>query len=506
MPARTGDIYSAFSEKLNQYVACQVTALKNDTSRRGGQLAALLDLDWSGDALPDAAALASMRLLVCNYYFWNDRIDQSYVSANVPANCTLVGNIAPLSTQPVNSYGGGWNSGDNLWRQRRWDQIDPAQRQRFKAARADVEVVVGGQVLRQNTTSIDDDVLQTISDWSELERLPCLTSIETRHGTQELADFIHRNPFIDDLKWASATVTALDFRHSRLNRLIIDPDRLHSLHLNDDLEYLIFNSAPAAGLQIHHGRDGRGLTLQCTAAVAPFHGLDALGGLLLINVNEVDLEAVVQRFSALTQLRIWGKPGIAINLPAIAKLPHLRIFTACDLFGYAAHDFPSPSQLPHLSMLWLISLPADVAKAVKKAFRPAAAAGLDLSITSPRKPEWLAENLHNPFRDWDGRQHIPAIYAKKAAQIYKQLLAATRAIEATMDAHEVQLALAAMVTDYTDAFNQIDRRSSIIETVEREEIYTVLLQWLRQLQQPGQLHRSFDEAALLELFDRLREF
>ncbi|MNU09556.1 hypothetical protein D3C72_2561950 [compost metagenome] len=59
-----------------------------------------------------------------------------------------------------------------------------------------------------------------------------------------------------------------------------------------------------------------------------------------------------------------------------------------------------------------------------------------------------------------------------------------------------------------DAFNKIERRASIIETVEREEIYTVLAELLVQLRQQLGVQGAalVDEAALLDLFDRLREF
>ena len=154
------------------------------------------------------------------------------------------------------------------------------------------------------------------------------------------------------------------------------------------------------------------------------------------------------------------------------------------------------SQRPQLSALWLTSLPLDAAKAIKAGYKKAAAQGLDLSVTKARKPEWLAENLLNPFRDWDGREHISPAYAKKAALAYKNMLAVTRSIDAAMEA---------MVTAYVDAFNKIERRTSIIETVEREEIYTVLAELLAQLS--SQLGAALvDEAALLALFDRLREF
>lgn len=506
MLPNVGDVYSVFSSELQQYVACQVTRIKDTSSSR--PVAAVLELDWTGDALPDAAAVQAMRPLLCDYFFWNNRHDHCYATANVPPGHTLVGNIAPLVDVEVNSYRSGWNVGDSVLRQRNWERIDPLRRQQFKAASDEREVTVGGQVLRQDATKIDDSILQALDDMSELEQLPCLMSIETSNGTQALMEFIQGNPFINELHWQSSTVHALDFSGSGLSRLILQPDGVTSLVLNEGLSLLALRGAPSPALRIDDGAHGRHLTLQCTQTLAPFHGLGQLGGLSLVSMKEVDLAQVAQRFPHLTALRIWGNPGLASQIASLAQLSQLRMFTAYDLFGYTAEEFPSATQLPQLSALWLTSLPADVAKAIKTGYKRAAALGLDLSVTKARKPEWLADNLLNPFRDWDGREHISPAYAKKAALAYKNMLAVTRGIDAAMDVTVAATALEAMVAAYVDAFNKIERRASIIETVEREEIYSVLAELLAQLRQQlgGQGAALVDEAALLELFDRLREF
>ncbi|MDX8124124.1 hypothetical protein SKZ59_20330 [Janthinobacterium sp. GMG2] len=506
MLPNVGDVYSVFSSELQQYVACQVTRIKDASSSR--PVAAVLELDWTGDALPDAAAVQAMRPLLCDYFFWNNRHDHCYATANVPPGHTLVGNIAPLVDVEVNSYRSGWNVGDSVLRQRNWERIDPLRRQQFKAASDEREVTVGGQVLRQDATKIDDSVLQALGDISELEQLPCLMSIETADGSQALMEFIQGNPFINELHWQSSTVHALDFSGSGLNRLILQSDGVTSLVLNKGLSLLALRGAPSPALRIDDGADGRHLTLQCTQTLAPFHGLGQLGGLSLVSMKEVDLAQVARRFPHLTALRIWGKPGLASQIASLAQLSQLQMFTAYDLFGYTAEEFPSATQLPQLSALWLTSLPADVAKAIKTGYKRAAALGLDLSVTKARKPEWLADNLLNPFRDWDGREHISPAYAKKAALAYKNMLAVTRGIDVAMEATAATAALETMVTAYVDVFNKIERRASIIETVEREEIYTVLAELLAQLRQQlgGQGAALVDEAALLDLFDRLREF
>ncbi|OEZ81216.1 hypothetical protein JAB6_42530 [Janthinobacterium sp. HH104] len=502
MLPNVGDVYSVFSSELQQYVACQVTRIKDASSSR--PVAAVLELDWTGDALPDAAAVQAMRPLLCDYFFWNNRHDHCYATANVPPGHTLVGNIAPLVDVEVNSYRSGWNVGDSVLRQRNWERIDPLRRQQFKAASDEREVTVGGQVLRQDATKIDDSVLQALGDISELEQLPCLMSIETCEGTQALMEFIQGNPFINELQWQSSTVHALDFSGSGLSRLILQPDGVTNLVLNKGLSLLALRGAPSPALRINDGADGRHLTLQCTQTLPPFHGIEQLGGLSLVSMKEVDLEQVARRFPYLTALRIWGKPGLASHMASLAQLSQLRMFTAYDLFGYTAEEFPSATQLPQLSALWLTSLPADVAKAIKAGYKRAAALGLDLSVTKARKPEWLADNLLNPFRDWDGREHISPAYAKKAALAYKNMLAVTRGIDVAMEATAATAALETMVTAYVDVFNKIERRASIIETVEREEIYSVLAELLAQL--AGQGTVLVDEAALLDLFDRLREF
>lgn len=497
MLAKVGDIYSVFSHRLQQYVACQVTAI-DDAASGSAPLAAILQLDWTGDALPDAAAVQAMRPLVCDYYFWNSRHDHSFANAKVPRHYTLVANVAPLVDAAVKSYSGGWHMGDSVYRQRRWEQLDPARRRRFKAASSE-EVMVGGQAVRQKTSRIGDDILQAIGDLSELDRLPCLTTIETRHGSAALAAYINGNPIINEVQWQSSTESELDLRNSNVSRLVVHGAGLRSLRLNEGVSTLILNGAPSAALRIDDPHAGRFLRLQLSGALAPFHGLDQLARLSLSAMPVVDFDAVAQRFPVLTDLTVWGKPGLASNVASIARLDRLRSFTAYELFGYGADDFPAPAQLPALSSLCLASLPADAAKAIKASYKKAAALGLDLSVTRPRKPEWLAENLDNPFRDWDGRAHIAAAYAKKAAQAYKKLLATARTLDGANDAGTAQAAAQEMIAAYVGVFNQIERRSSVIETVERDEIYVALEQVLTQVPLP-------DVAALYALFDRLRDF
>ena len=505
MQAKVGDIYSVYSPQLQQYVACQVTHLQQPANARGKVLAAILQLDWAGDHLPDRAEARHMQPLRCSYYFVKDSFDHGYVSANVPPGHVLIANLPPLADQEVNAYKFGWDVGDSLVRQRNWEKIDTVSRARFKAASGARNVVVGGQTLRQDTTRINDSLLQTLTDLSELDRLPCLMTLETRHGTPELMAYIQQHDFINELHWQSAVVSEIDVRATRLSRFILHPEGVSRVRLNPDLSLLSLTAMPSSGFRVEADQEGRNLCLQCSQGLPVLQGLDRLGALSLTGVKEIDLAPVVARFSCLTELRLWGKPGVVSHMQSIAALPQLQMLTLSDIFGFGAADFPGPEQLPNISSLWMTSVPFDVVSFVRTAYKKATTQGLDLSLSKARKPEWLAENLHNPFRDWDGREHISATYAKKAALAYKNLRDATQNINSSMD---VAALLSAAVTAYTEAFNLIDRRSKAIETVEREEIYCVLFDILNALEQKlgEQGALLVDQPRLYQLFDQLREF
>ncbi|MBP1994443.1 hypothetical protein [Paenibacillus eucommiae] len=108
MLANVGDIYCVYVERIQQYTACQVTMLEEPISSKSRPLAAILELDWIGDTLPDEAELHKMKPLICDYFFWNNKLEHYFADANVPPNYMLVGNLPPLTTETTNSYGESW--------------------------------------------------------------------------------------------------------------------------------------------------------------------------------------------------------------------------------------------------------------------------------------------------------------------------------------------------------------------------------------------------------------
>ncbi|MFD0716425.1 hypothetical protein [Paenibacillus sp. GCM10027626] len=81
-----------------------------------------------------------------------------------------------------------------------------------------------------------------------------------------------------------------------------------------------------------------------------------------------------------------------------------------------------------------------------------------MSVHQPRKPEWLADNLDNPFRSLDGREGITPAQAKKAAALYKQLRAQVRSLAASaaeekLGAAEAQEQIESLFSVYIEGFN-----------------------------------------------------
>ena len=182
------------------------------------------------------------------------------------------------------------------------------------------------------------------------------------------------------------------------------------------------------------------------------------------------------------------------NFSAVGGFRELTNLSTFDLFGFGADDIPTPEQMPELRWFWMTSLPETAAKAAKPFWK--SKPGMDLRITKPRKPEGLAQNLDNPFRGWDGAEHIPASAAKKAANQYRKTRSQLMKLAAEPGEDAQAQALEA-VAAYTQTFNKM----GFIETEERDEIYMALRGILDAL--PGDM---LQKDALIEHFDHVRDF
>jgi hypothetical protein len=95
--------------------------------------------------------------------------------------------------------------------------------------------------------------------------------------------------------------------------------------------------------------------------------------------------------------------------------------------------------------------------------------------TGLRTPEWLAENLDNPLRDWDGREHISAAKFRKSVAQYKITRQAVLAAIADLRAGGLKARVLELGRDFGQAFNKLAKSDDFIETEEREELFAALM-------------------------------
>lgn len=187
-----------------------------------------------------------------------------------------------------------------------------------------------------------------------------------------------------------------------------------------------------------------------------------------------DCSRLVAAYPGLKRLTLRGKLGTLTNAESLNRLTELQRLSISDLFGMTSMDRLTAERVPHLETLFLSSVPAEYATAMRATWRAEIPNGTDVDIHAPRKPDWVAENRDNPLRDWDGREHISTARFKKAVAQYK---ATRRAVLAELRAPERadQLSrLCSLGREYGEAFNKMDRRNPFIETVEREELFDAL--------------------------------
>lgn len=75
-----------------------------------------------------------------------------------------------------------------------------------------------------------------------------------------------------------------------------------------------------------------------------------------------------------------------------------------------------------------------------------------------RKPEWLAQNFDNPFRDWDGAEHIPKSHAKKRRSCTGKPVAGVVKLLGNPP-ENIGEGLAEAVKAYTGGFNKMDKNT-----------------------------------------------
>ena len=497
MIAKAGDIYCVYNELFKKYTACQVT--KIDDSGKNPQ-AIILSLDWFGDKLPELDDFAAVTPLYIDYMYWNRALYMKKVDISVPPNYVYIGNLAPINNDDTDTYGS-WSNGHEVYNQFIWEKIPKDKRDTFKKANASDEFVEFEGKRRRIRTHNENDNWHDFDDALHLRVFPCLSSLTVTRWHKNLFEYLNANPFIREFIIENHGKSKLDFSKTSIHRLTVDMTGLDELVLNEDLNMISLTGQVKELCKIRARDAGKYLILKCDETVPKLEGLEELNALHVTAVTKIDIEDIYRKYPKLKELRLWGKPGKIINFGKLSKFSELEVLTTMDIFGFTAREVPRPDDLKKLYRLWMNSLPEDAAKEVKKLYKKHKDAGLDLWITKPRKEEWLAQNLDNPFRSWDGDENIPQGVAKKAATIYRKTRSAMVKLIADPDIDLIK-EIETLVREYTVGFNKMDKRKNFIYTTERDEIFQALEEILNLI--PDELSVNKDE--LINVFDEVKEF
>jgi hypothetical protein len=189
------------------------------------------------------------------------------------------------------------------------------------------------------------------------------------------------------------------------------------------------------------------------------------------SIDQLDCQPLVEHFPNLVQLQLHGRLGTLHNAGHLNRLHALRWLSIYDLFGMTAGEVLEPTSAPELQRLDLYSIPKEYADASRSRWKKEIAHGTDVTITSARKPGWVAENRDNPLRGWDGDEHVShAIYTKSVAQYKRTRSAVQASLAQRIDPDELEQ----IGRDFGLALNKIDARSTFIETLEREDLFAAL--------------------------------
>lgn len=115
-PFAVGDVVATYSRDLGEWTAAQIIRLDADT-----QTAAVLELDWSGPQPSSISDLGDVAPLRLTHHSWNGTLSFCNHEWTLPRSHTVVGAMPLLHDQPANCWTSGWQLGDQLARQRRWD-------------------------------------------------------------------------------------------------------------------------------------------------------------------------------------------------------------------------------------------------------------------------------------------------------------------------------------------------------------------------------------------------
>lgn len=466
-----GDVYALQERETEKWFTFQIIQINKEW-------AAHVDLDYWSEKMPEEGDLDKMSYLRLNYYSYNNYIHYCWSLIEFfPSRAKLIGNM-PVRPLGECSNSGPWTYGhEHKWTEK-WNLLPKDQVVAYKEAASERNqtIIIGGKEFSKNLNgSLLDDTLCFVTDYSVFDKLPRLSRIHVTQEHPQLIPFLERRYLIRELVWENCVREELDLSHTHLEELEISGENLQTIYLPPSIERVILRGKLSPNLRINSPKDGYYLDLRVEMQndFLPDLGLSRLMNLRLSNIQEFSLQGISSRFPGLLWLDLTGKPGYIHDIAEIGELHELETLRMDDLFGFSAEEFPLPNNLPKLNYLCLESIPADVGKKIKILYKGNVQ---NLIVKKLRSDEWLRENLNNPLRRWDGSEFVPKSKYTKAVALWKD----TR-LRILKEAKQPEIAMSivkSIALDYAEGFNKLDKRTSFIDTEEREDIMNAFEQIL----------------------------
>ncbi len=478
-----GEVYSCYVKKLNKYGAYQILSVAKKSI-------CYVTLDYLEEKPPTEAEISSLAPLYHEMYRNHHRIAMTYISNDrVPKDYLYIGKCEPVTDKPCNSFSGDWNDGLDYVNKARWEAIDAEARAAYKKnMNSGEQVKIGNHWYKKNFGGIRNELYQNLLIGGDIRELPCITYAQVDGCSAKLVEIMKASPMLKTLRLNNPEAEIIDLRGTYLNHLELDMTGVTKLYLPQKVEELDLTGEIREDLQIDDSACVQSISLNISLKKVKLHncGLKNVSTLRIFDIKELDLTQVKQYFPELEKLLLWGAPGIITNITAMEQLQSLRTFMGTDIFGYNEEEIKILEKLPRLNRLCLESIPKEAGTYLKKHFKNK----LDtLEITRLRDAGWLADNLTNPLRHWDGSEFVPLAAYKKAFSTYKNT-------KKQMQEADSRDTIVTVALEYIKFFNKLNAKyDEFIETEEREDVFTAMEQIYKECLQ----HKNL--ISLQELFD-----
>lgn len=440
--SKIGDLFAVKLKRRGAYFTAQIL------SAQMGLVA--LVLDGFTSAPPNLKEAAKLKPFYFDHHFWERGEFYLGVDEILDAEPVFIGNAASICEPPECVS---LQNIEQIYMQLAWNELPKDIRAKFKS------------VCKQK---LEISQLQSREFYADLARKnPFCYDMKSAVWDENLKDFLEATPMMTQLELNCAG-KSLDISRTHLQQLVLHASGTEEITLNGSLRQLVINGDIARLKSVRCPFDGELLSVQLNLNGSEFciRGLEKLRDLRIFSQRGecIDLTCVAASFPNLREIFINAQGGTLKNIDALAKFEHLKDIWLSEVYGF--ERFPTRAQLPHLKRLCFWSVPKGACEAARAQFKDIES----LVIRQPRSKQWLAANLNNPLRGWDGREGVGAATARKAMRAYAGAHKKLSALEAKPSRDELKTEKTEILKEFIAVFNAIDAKHSI-DTMEREEIW-----------------------------------